>query len=199
MYKIFIMSRSTPIAQFRKNKLEPESDETLVNEILKEIETPLQNEQSNEMSQQAMMEHQQHQQQQQQQHQQQQQQQQQQQYAMMEQQQQQAMMEQQQQQQQQAMMQEQGMMEQNPNNQLDPHLQEIENNQISFIDSIYGELKSILVVMSICVVISLPQINGIISKLLPNKEIIMNNLSSVLIILKAVLGGILYLLAHKFA
>lgn len=198
MYKIFIMSRSTPIAQLRKNKLEPESDETLVNEILKEIETPLQNdthEQNNEMSQQAMMEHQ-HQQQQQQ-HQQQQQQQQQ--YAMMEQQQQQAMMEQQQQQQQQAMMQEQGMMEQNPNNQLDPHLQEIENNQISFIDSIYGELKSILVVMSICVVISLPQINGIISKLLPNKEIIMNNLSSVLIILKAILGGILYLLAHKFA
>ena len=196
MYKIFIMSRSTPIAQLRKNKLEPESDETLVNEILKEIETPLQNdthEQNNEMSQQAMMEHQ-HQQQQQQ-HQQQQQQQQQ--YAMMEQQQQQAMMEQQQQQQ--AMMQEQGMMEQNPNNQLDPHLQEIENNQISFIDSIYGELKSILVVMSICVVISLPQINGIISKLLPNKEIIMNNLSSVLIILKAILGGILYLLAHKFA
>ena len=198
-------SRSTPLSQIRQQQppapvQQPEDDDNLVNEILREIDNNdnsnmQQNNQSQQMQQQM------------------------QQQQMQEQQMQEQQMQQQQMQQEQMnlmgqvneqMFQQQPNLEQpaNPeslqsneqNQLLNQQLNNIKNNsELGYLDTLYSEFKSIIIVSVVCLLISLPQSNNILKKFLPNKEIIINNMEYALVLLKALLGGILYFLANKFA
>ena len=83
---------------------------------------------------------------------------------------------------------------------LNQQLNNIQNNsQLGYLDTLYTEFKSIIIVSIVCLLISLPQSNTLLKKVLPNKEIIINNMEYALVVLKALLGGLLYFLANKFA
>jgi flagellar motor protein MotB len=172
------MGKSTPLSQLQNNNT-ADNDNELVNEILREIDGGNNQEPPQQQQQQQP------------------QQQQQQQQMMMEQQ---MMLEQQQQQQQQQMMMEQQMeMEQQPQMEMEQQQQllEQEPEELSLIDSFMAELKSIIMVSVICIVVSLPQVADLLSKLLPNKAVILNNLEYVLVLVKGLLAGLLFFLAQR--
>ena len=69
--------------------------------------------------------------------------------------------------------------------------------ELSLIDSLMYEMKSILTVAIICILISLPQVAKLLSKVLPNRAFIINNLEYVIVLVKGIIGGILFFLANK--
>jgi hypothetical protein len=183
------MSRSTPLSNLPNANKESSNaydqhENTLVKEILQEIDTD-----KNQNSQQDM--EQQHQ-------------------AMMEQQQHQAMMEQQQQQQQQMMEQQAMMNQQQPTQQeINQHMneQELMNNQmvdneknvqkLSLFDTIKLNIKQPFVVALIAIIVSLPALTNMLENMIKSKESLAAYATIIILVVKGLISGGLYFGINK--
>jgi len=202
------MSRSTPLENLPNQHKESsnaydQNENTLVKEILQEIDTD-KNQSSQQKQQQDMMEQQQHQAMMEQQHQ-----------AMMEQQQHQAMMEQQHQHQ--AMMEQQhqkqdnNMMEKNQNLnkiEINQHMddQQIMNNQmeknekpqtISLIDKIKLNMRQPFIVGLIAIIVSIPALSLMLENMIKSKESLAPYVNIIILVLKGLFSGGLYFGINK--
>ena len=182
---------STPISQLQNSN--PQNDDVLVQEILKEIEQtnePAQNDtqeqemmeqqQQQEMMEQQMMEQQMMEQQQQQ---------------MMQQQMMQQQMMEQQQQQQQPQQQQQQQQPQPVKEQLQDALntdKKPEKKEESLIDSVFRMLKQPLIVGILVLLLSTQYSTDLVSRVLPNKEFILNNTAVFVSLLKGLLASLLF-------
>ena len=68
----------------------------------------------------------------------------------------------------------------------------------SLVDNVLNSLKLPVIVGIIILALSIPVVTSLFTKILPNKEIITNNINIIVPLLKGLLGGVLYFIASKF-
>lgn len=90
--------------------------------------------------------------------------------------------------------------EQNPyyNQQPPAHYQEHQEVEEEPELTLFEELKNHLYVGLIVLVLSFPQVSDLITKFMPNKDIIQNNLNYVIMLVKALLGAVLSFVINNF-
>lgn len=70
--------------------------------------------------------------------------------------------------------------------------------EVSLLDSVKREIKSPLLVSTIFILLSLPQVRSLLQKMIPQRDILINNSQIITTVLLGLISGLVFYLSNKY-